>query len=225
MRHLFAVLLLLVGSSTLWAAPEIAFETLNHDFGEILQGDKVEYVYRFRNAGDEVLQVGNVRSSCGCTAALLSANRIAPGDFGELQVTFDSARFRGDIHKTVTIDTNDPRYAHLAFAISGNIKVELVVDPERINWGKVKEGTPLAATVKITNRGAQRVVLKPPKTTNQAVTAKVSQLELAPGEETLVEISAVMLENKNRLSAYVILYTDFAKVPQLRISVSARLAK
>lgn len=222
----FVVMLLLLGSlSPVWAAPQIAVENLNYNFGKILQGDQVEYVFRFRNTGDQVLQVGNVRSSCGCTAALLSATRIAPGDMGELRTTFDSTRFKGGIHKTVTIDTNDPQQSQVSFALSGDVKAELLIEPERVNWGKVKKDASLTATVKITNQGSKTVTLKNPKATNPAVRGELSALQLEPGAQVELQISAQLPEQKNRISGYVIVNTDYSKVPQIRVSVAARLAK
>ena len=94
-RWLLTLVLLCLSVTGAVAAPELSAERLNYDFGEIVQGAKVDHVFRFRNTGDQVLVVGNVRSSCGCTAALLTATRIAPGDMGELRATFDSTRFKG----------------------------------------------------------------------------------------------------------------------------------
>jgi hypothetical protein len=210
---------------SVWAAPAIGTDSVNYDFGEILQGDQVEYVFRFRNVGDEVLQVGNVRSSCGCTAALLSATRIAPGEIGELRTTFDSERFKGGIHKTIVFDTNDPRHPQVTFAISGNVKAELLVEPERLNWRKVTRETRLEKTVKIINRGSTSINLQSPKVTNRAISAQLSGRQLDPGDQLEVKVTAEFPQRKDRISGYVIIDTDYSKVPQLRISVSARLAK
>ena len=54
-----------------------------------------------------MLKVDRVRSSCGCTAALSSAQSLNPGETGEIQATFDSTRFRGQIEKTLYLYTND----------------------------------------------------------------------------------------------------------------------
>ena len=41
--------------------PSIAFETLSHDWGTILQGTNVEFTYKFRNVGSEILRITNVK--------------------------------------------------------------------------------------------------------------------------------------------------------------------
>ncbi len=85
--------------ATAWAAPVLFVESVAFDFGHIVQGEQVEYTFRFRNAGDELLEISQLRSSCGCTAALLSTPRLAPGTVGELQVKFDSHGFRGRVQE------------------------------------------------------------------------------------------------------------------------------
>lgn len=225
MRCLFALILLFAGLSTAQAAPQIVVDNLNYDFGEILQGEQVEQVFRFRNAGDQQLLLTNVRSSCGCTAALLSATRIDPGGIGELRTTFDSTSFKGAIQKTITVDTNDPQHPLVSFAVSGNVKPELLLQPERVNWQKVKADIPLNATVKIVNHSSQTISLQPPQVTALGVRADLSGQNLEPGEQVELHISAEFPIGKDRIRGYVIINSDYSKVPQLRVSVSARLAK
>lgn len=208
-----------------FAAPKLTAEMLNYDFGTIFQGEKVEQIFRFRNDGDELLIVGNVRSSCGCTAAILSASRIAPGSFGELRVTFDSTRFKGAIHKTVSIDSNDPAQPELSFAMHGNVKAELVMQPERIKWGRVKAGTQLSQTVVLENHGKTTVNLVAPTATIPEVSAELSSHQLAPGGKVELHVKVTYPEDKKRLRGYVIVATDYQQVSQLRIPFSAHLAK
>ncbi len=218
-------MLLACGVSIGMAAPQLNVEKLNYDFGEVIQGGKVEYSFRFTNTGDEVLEIGNVRSSCGCTAALLSAKRIAPGDMGELKATFDSTRFRGAVSKVISMETNDPNLPLVSFNMYGDVKVELMLSPDRINWGTVKKTDPLNSQVTISNRGDQTITLQEPQSTNPAVSATLSALQLGPGQEVQLDIAANFPAEKSRLGGYVIIATDYPNVPQLRVSVSARLAK
>ncbi len=101
------------------AAPVFVAEKNLHDFGEVTQGESTTHTFRFQNAGDEVLEISRLRSSCGCTAALLSAQRLAPGELGELKVTFNSAGFRGMVQKLITFDTNDPDHPSANFLLKG----------------------------------------------------------------------------------------------------------
>ncbi len=47
--------------------PEITFEKLVHDYGQINQGENGECEFVFKNTGKAELILTNCRSSCGCT--------------------------------------------------------------------------------------------------------------------------------------------------------------
>lgn len=220
---LFFLLLLSVGGSV-WAAPVLVFEEITHDFGEITQGDKFTHIFRFQNAGDQVLEIGQLRSACGCTAALLSTRRLSPGMLGELQVSFNSSGFRGRVQKGVTFDTNDPKHPSVTVALQGEVKAELFVSPQRVNWGRVKAGTPLRMVIDVVNDSDQTISLNPPTTTISELSVQLSSVTLAAGEKAALEVTANFPQGKKRLAGYVILRSDFPTVPELRVPVSARLS-
>lgn len=224
-RSSILLLLTLFVAAPVLAAPRVVVEQLNHDFGEVVQGDQVEYTYRFRNAGDEILELGNVHTSCGCTAALLSTRRIAPGDSGELKARFDSTRFRGAVHKSISLETNDPRHQQVIFGLLGNVRAELVYSPEQVNWGTVPAGKELESTITITNHSQTTVNLQPPQTTHDDLTAELSAQQLPPGGQVELRVRGKLKPEQTRISGYVIIPTDYQKLPHIRLSVRARLAK
>jgi hypothetical protein len=86
--------------------PVAKFESLDHDFGTIKQGDKVEHTYKFTNAGTADLIVSNAKASCGCTVPDWTKDPVKPGESGEVHVVFDSTGKSGDVQKTVTLTLN-----------------------------------------------------------------------------------------------------------------------
>ena len=86
------------------------FVESTYDFGEIMDGEKVEYVYKFKNTGSEPLVISNAKGSCGCTVPVWPKEPIPPGAESELTVRFDSkgkGRVGGASQtKTVTITAN-----------------------------------------------------------------------------------------------------------------------
>lgn len=87
--------------------PKIQFEKTEHDFGTITEGESVEYIFKFSNAGTDTLVITNVRASCGCTAALVSERVLAPGKSGEIKAVFDSHGRPGKNSKTIAVISND----------------------------------------------------------------------------------------------------------------------
>lgn len=87
---------------------KLKFIEEEYDFGTIKEGDVVEHIFSFTNIGSDTLIIAQVRASCGCTAALLSTNRIPPKGVGEIKTTFKSKGRAGKQKKTLTVFSNDP---------------------------------------------------------------------------------------------------------------------
>ena len=96
----------------------LEFTESTYDFGEVMEGDKVNHKYTFTNTGSEPLIISNAKGSCGCTVPNWPRNPIAPGETGEIDVTFDSkgkGKVGGNLQsKRVTITANtDPANNYL----------------------------------------------------------------------------------------------------------------
>lgn len=223
-KCLVLLLILLILPLYAFAVPVITTETLEYDFGEVAQGDKVSYTFRFKNSGDELLEISSVSSSCGCTAALLSSKRVAAGDMGEIKATFDSSRFRGHVTKTITLNNNSAQY-QVQFKLKGVVKELLSVSTTRISWSFEDADQVASSQVVISNQSQQEIVLQKATSTNPQVTATLSQLKLAPGEKATLSVSGTLPPGQEWLNGYLLVKTNFMPMSQLRISISGRLAK
>ena len=91
----------------------ITFDEDTYDFGEVMEGEKVVHVYKFKNTGKEPLVISNAKGSCGCTVPEWPREPIPVGGSGEIRVQFDS-KGKGKVGggpqaKKVTITANtDP---------------------------------------------------------------------------------------------------------------------
>jgi len=87
--------------------PVIRWEKTTHDFGDITQGEKVDYTFKFTNAGNQPLVITNVEVTCGCTTPKgWPRDPIMPGGKGDLTVAFNSAGKIGKQNKVVTVTSN-----------------------------------------------------------------------------------------------------------------------
>ncbi|HDZ26388.1 MAG TPA: DUF1573 domain-containing protein, partial [Candidatus Aminicenantes bacterium] len=82
---ILACLLLSAGPIFAGKGPKLKFREESKDFGKVKQGEVLTHVFVFKNEGDETLVIKRVKTSCGCTAALLSKKEIAPGAEGEIK--------------------------------------------------------------------------------------------------------------------------------------------
>jgi hypothetical protein len=105
--------------------PSFKFERLEYDFGQIHEGDKVVYSYKFQNTGQAPLIIQSVQPTCGCTAPDWSKEPIPVGGSGFVKVEFDSNGKQGIQNKTVTVSANTwPKTLVLRFKAQVNPKAE-----------------------------------------------------------------------------------------------------
>lgn len=88
------------------ALPAITFAEEFHDFGEVQEGEVVEHTFTFTNEGEGPLIISNAQGSCGCTVPDWPRQPIAPGQTGQIKVSFNSKGRAGRQDKRVTLTTN-----------------------------------------------------------------------------------------------------------------------
>lgn len=211
----------LLVATTLWAAPQLVVDEPTHDFGVIYQGQSVRHAFVFRNAGDQVLQIDRVRSSCGCTAALASAKTLNPGESGEIQATFDSTRFRGQITKTIYLTTNDATQPTTQLYIKGQIKEVVAVEPAQLNFGPLEVGATATLDVVLENHGDREYPLQDLQTTVPELQAQLLNDKLTPGQRATLRIKLTLKPGLPRFSGYVMVKVVGSAQPELRIPVYA----
>ena len=91
--------------------PVITFEKNVHDFGKVMQGERLNYTFKFTNTGKSNLIIETTTASCGCTTTIPPKAPIRPGETGEIKVTFDSKSKEGKISNAVAVIANtNPAY-------------------------------------------------------------------------------------------------------------------
>jgi len=208
-----------------WAAPAVSVPQLQHDFGTVYQGETVRHVFTFTNSGNAPLSVEKVSSSCGCTAALASAKVLAPGASGEIQTSFDSTRFRGNVSKTVYLYTNDPAQPMVQLQIKGKVQAEVSLEPQLVNFGTVTPKRTVKSTVKLFNQGPREVQLEGLETTAPELAARLSANVVPPGGSVAVELTFTPKPGQARFSGYVLFKAAGAIRHDLRIPVYADLGE
>ena len=104
------------------AVPAFSFEKDAHDFGTIIQGEKVAYSFKFTNTGDADLIITSAKGSCGCTVPSYPVEPIAPGAEAVIDVVFDSTGKSGQQNKKVTLVANTVPNT-MVLAINGMVEV------------------------------------------------------------------------------------------------------
>ena len=78
--------------------PKLVLNKTTYDFGNVEEGKVVDVKIGFKNQGNSVLLISDVKTSCGCTAALLSSKTLKSGESGNVKIELDTANQIGRAH-------------------------------------------------------------------------------------------------------------------------------
>ena len=107
--------------------PKIEITPKYFDFGNVEYGKVVEYIFKVKNAGKEILEIKKVATSCACTTGKINKEKINPGEEAELQVAYDTGAMSGSHAKgrqerIIYIKSNDPINPQIEAIIYANVK-------------------------------------------------------------------------------------------------------
>ena len=107
--------------------PRIEITPQSFDFGDVVYGQVVEYIFKVKNAGSEILEIKRLATSCGCTSAEIAEKQINPGEEAELRVAYDTGAMsgphgKGPQERIVYIKSSDPINPQVEVMIYANVK-------------------------------------------------------------------------------------------------------
>lgn len=94
------------GTSDTGILPVMSFGFLEHDFGQVIQGEKVSIAFKFKNTGGGDLVIAAANAGCGCTVPNYPKNPIKPNEEGVVEVSFNSAGRRGFQSQRISVVAN-----------------------------------------------------------------------------------------------------------------------
>lgn len=194
--------------------PEISFENPDFDFGKIFKGENVEHIYTFKNSGKGVLEISKVKTSCGCTAAVLSDKTIQPGNKGEIKAVFNSGSYGGKIRKNLTVFSNDAKKPQFQLTLTGEIIEEVTIEPKNINFGSLSVGEESTRTLTVNSLTDLNLAIKKITTSQPFVKAEIKEQN---GEGFLVQVTIKGNFKIGRFNGGVSLETNSQKQPKITI--------
>ena len=125
LRLFITLILFAAGATALTAAKngaDIKFENTVHDFGIIHESKgKVTCTFKFTNTGTDPLIILSASATCGCTKPKYPTEPIAPGESGEISVTYNPAHRQGEITSVVKVKTNSKKNKKVMLKLTGNV--------------------------------------------------------------------------------------------------------
>ncbi len=205
--------------------PDLQFEKKVFDFGSIYKGASVSHKFKFTNKGDGVLNIGKVKTSCGCTAALTSSKTLKPGEGGTIETTFNSKNFRGRITKKIYVNSNDPDEGKVQLVIKGNILEEITLSPQRIAFNMVAKGEEHSNSFHVKQAGEKELKILDIKSDLGFISAKVGAtdtiFDMKKGEKLDYTIDVTLAKNApiGRFNGTLTIKTNLKKQPNIKYQV------
>lgn len=236
-RHIvFIIYLLAKISAAQFITPQIQFNLESHDFGQIEQGTVIDFTFEFTNSGGDTLNILNVSSSCGCSAALLTKRSLTAGEQGFLKVTYDSKGKLGKQTNTIYVYSNDLTNPQKAVTIKADVitrdeKKNLTPQPkiefDKIihDFGVIEEGKVYETTFKFKNVGNDTLEIKDLQTSCGCTAAIPKKRKLQAGESSEIRVEMDTVNRLGAVSRMVTVKTNDPDIPEFHLSIRAEVVK
>jgi hypothetical protein len=109
---------------------EIKFDQKIIDYGVIEYDSDGKRTFKFTNVGEAPLIFNRISSSCGCTVPKRPEKPVEPGEFGEIEVEYDTKRV-GVFIKAITINSNAIN-SNIVLRIKGEVLEEEEEEEEEL---------------------------------------------------------------------------------------------
>jgi len=199
--------------------PRLVFAEPVFDFGKVEQGEQVVHMFRFINQGGQDLRIESVKTSCGCTAAVISADVTSPGQEGTISATFDTTHFSGEKAKGVTVYSNDPQQPVTTLTLQGEITVEVTADPAQLYIGRVHRGDELTISIDVFYDADKPIEITKVENSHPSVSVQPEDLtkDGKKGKKLLVTLKKNV--PLGRLNDQITVTTTSQKKPKVEIPV------
>ncbi len=226
---LLSAAVLVFSLGPLWGQqdPTIKFKENTWDFGQAKQGKVLTHVFKFDNTGNATLIIKNVRTSCGCAAALISRREVKPGQSGEIKVTFNTKGYEGNQTKYIYVDSNDSRTPKTQLAVKAAIDVpprpKIELDSYAIDLGLILDTEGIETQARISNPGERELTVEFSHKSAQFKQGSKrinGALKIAAGKDVTVGMKIVPRRNEGLVREYVLLRTNDPMRPNLSLYIS-----
>jgi hypothetical protein len=197
----------------------VVVEGTNFEFGKIFRGSVMERKLTLKNAGTDTLVMGKIDVSCGCTGALVTAERIPPGGTGAVKITFNSKNFVGPVHKTVTLNSNGDSLGYTLIEFTATVIDEIGLNPQSIILPDAEVHKASMLTLTVTNNGMTPLALTGFRTQLKGLVLKLPSDPIPPGGASEIHVEFTPEAPSPMLTDGVFVTTNNLRQPELYLQV------
>jgi len=112
--------------------PKITFEKTIYDFGEVSASRKYTGQFKFKNTGDGVLKILDVRKCCG-SVVTLDKEELAPGESGTLKVEYTTNPRTASMERLIRVYSNDKTKPKVELTIKAQVVQKVSYKPPKVD--------------------------------------------------------------------------------------------
>jgi len=113
--------------------PEIRFDKMVHDFGDVGPGTANICEFGFKNVGEALLKIIDVKPDCGCTIFTLEKKEYAPGESGTLKINYHATTQSGVVTRRVPVISNDKAKPEITLTLKATVVARVDYQPKTLN--------------------------------------------------------------------------------------------
>ena len=203
--------------------PQIFFDEQIYDFGVVSREDLPQHRFTFSNTGQTDLIISEVDSSCGCTAALLSAETIPPGGRGEIDVSFNPQERRGKQKQTVSVYSNAENESIVQLTVKGIVMAAVDVSPDRVLFGSVNNQEATTKRIRVLDSGDGTLKITHIETSSPFLTIEIGPVHLDKVINYEVKVTLQLGVPVGKFQETLTIYTNNELQPRLSVSIEGNI--
>lgn len=214
--------LLAAGQGTEWALK--MFEETSHNFGIVARGSTVQHRLKVTNIYEETVQIADVKTSCGCSAARPSQTTLKSGEEAYIEISMDTVKFTRQKDSSIIITFNAPQFAEVRIPVSAYIRTDVVTEPGSANFGNVDLGQAGSQTIEISYAGRPDWKIVKVDNIPEHITAELKEVSRSPqGVKYTLKMDLSDQAGVGAFRGQVNLITDDANNPRVPLLVEGNI--
>ncbi|TAK59382.1 MAG: DUF1573 domain-containing protein [Bacteroidetes bacterium] len=217
-RTMFLLALAMCFSVPLFAQPRINIkEGTELQLGEVREGTVIQKKLTLQNLGTDTLIIEDVRTSCGCTVAKTHKTRLSGNESTALDVSLNTAKFKGTFKKEVIVASNDPSHPTVTIALRADIRHDIEFEPGFVNFHDVILGNKVTVSVTIKNTTKKTVTIHSVTSPDSQITLKLSTHKI-PSQKTAILTTTLKPSKKGQVLGQFEMKTNLPDKPVINLS-------
>jgi hypothetical protein len=193
--------------------PNLAFEKLVYDFGQVGPGTSHTGRLEFVNSGSNRLEITEVKGCCGVVPKLADNKKAyAPGERGTLELQYSAASRPAPVVRQVYVGSNDPAHRRVALTVKANIVSLVAYEPATVQLSLLDEHA-VPPTLTLTSTDGRPFSIVSLTSSNRCITARVNSAVKATSFVVPLEVDADKLAGRTSgLIGLVLTHPDCSRL-------------